>query len=90
MKDLYAHVRICPYVQNPQIDETLYCDLELADVERIMAESRKHLELLHVWTEWHDKTGPPMRNKFMRYVDLANQAAILNGTSLTNLYDKKN
>ncbi|XP_050305397.1 angiotensin-converting enzyme-like isoform X2 [Anthonomus grandis grandis] len=81
MKDLYAHVRICPYTPDPHGQEATYCDLDLSDIQRIMAKSRNHLELLHMWKEWHDKTGPPMKNKFMRYVDLANQAAIKNGFS---------
>ncbi|XP_066152228.1 angiotensin-converting enzyme-like isoform X2 [Euwallacea fornicatus] len=77
MKDLYAHVRICPYVPNPHVEEAIYCDLELGDIQELMADSRNNLELVHLWKEWHDKTGSPMRNKFMRYVDLANQAASL-------------
>ncbi|CAH0551874.1 unnamed protein product [Brassicogethes aeneus] len=76
MKDLYAHVRACPYNNF----DKLYCDLELdLDVKRIMAKSRSNAELTHIWQEWHNKVGPPMKNKFMRYVDLANQASILNG-----------
>uniref|UniRef100_A0AAR5PGC9 Angiotensin-converting enzyme n=1 Tax=Dendroctonus ponderosae TaxID=77166 RepID=A0AAR5PGC9_DENPD len=79
MKDLYANVKICPFIPNEQKTDQVYCDLELMDAQKLMTKSANHLELLHVWEEWHDKTGPPMRNKFMRYVDLANQAAQLNG-----------
>ena len=76
MKDIYGHVRICPFNSH----ESLYCDLELdPDVTRLMANSRNNLELIHVWREWHDKTGPPLKNKFMRYVQIANQAARMNG-----------
>ncbi|KAL3288649.1 hypothetical protein HHI36_003082 [Cryptolaemus montrouzieri] len=75
MKDIYAHVRVCPYDNNDKI----YCDLELEDLSEIMAKSRNPLELAHVWKEWHDKTGPPMKNKFMRYVEIANQASKFNG-----------
>ncbi|ERL92420.1 hypothetical protein D910_09734 [Dendroctonus ponderosae] len=79
MKDLYTNVKICPFIPNEQKTDQVYCDLELMDAQKLMTKSANHLELLHVWEEWHDKTGPPMRNKFMRYVDLANQAAQLNG-----------
>jgi peptidyl-dipeptidase A len=76
MKDIYSHVRICPFNNH----ETLFCDLELdPDVLRIMSNSRNHMELAHTWKEWHDKVGPPMKNKFMRYVQIANQAARMNG-----------
>ncbi|KAL1513127.1 hypothetical protein ABEB36_002587 [Hypothenemus hampei] len=79
MKDLYAHVRICPFVPNRRSEEPIYCDLDIGDAQKIMANSRNSYELLHLWEEWHDKTGQPMKNKFMRYVNLANQAAALNG-----------
>lgn len=76
MKDIYNNVRICPFNNF----ETRYCDLILdPDVRRLMAHSRNIEELGHVWKEWHDKTGPPMKNKFMRYVQLANQASRMNG-----------
>lgn len=76
MKDLYAHIKVCPYNNFA----TVYCDLELdPDVKKLMAHSRSNAELMHIWKDWHDKVGPPMKNKFMRYVDLANQASRLNG-----------
>lgn len=79
MKDIYAHVRVCPF--RPAGDyKNIYCDLELdPDIQRIMAQSRNNVELTHTWREWHDRIGPQMKNKFMRYVDLANQAARING-----------
>lgn len=79
MKDLYAHVRICPYVLDPYEKENIFCDLELNDVENIIAMSRNPKELLYVWTEWHDKSGPQLKNRFMRYIELANQASRMNG-----------
>lgn len=76
MKDIYSSVRICPFSSA----SNTYCDLELEpDIKRLMANSRNPDELLHVWKEWHDRTGPPMKNKFMRYVQLANQASRMNG-----------
>lgn len=76
MKDVYSNIRICPFNNH----NSQYCDLLLdPDVKRIMAHSRNPQELLHIWSEWHDKTGPPMKNKFMRYVQLANQASRMNG-----------
>lgn len=76
MKAIYSHIRVCPYSSEHQ----LYCDLELeTDVIKIMANSRNHLELAHIWQEWHNKVGPPIKNKFMRYVEIANQASKNNG-----------
>lgn len=75
MKDIYTHTKVCPY----ENFENINCELELEDISKIMEESRNPLELAHIWKEWHDKTGPPMKNKFMRYVEIANQASKING-----------
>lgn len=57
-----------------------YCDLTIEnDLPRIMELSRNEAELRYIWSEWHDRVGPPNRNNFMRYIDLANQAAIAHG-----------
>ncbi|VEN40811.1 unnamed protein product [Callosobruchus maculatus] len=77
MKELYGHVRVCPYVFNGE--KPMFCDLELSDVQKIMASSRNHFELLHIWKEWHDKVGTPIKNRFIRYIQLTNQAARING-----------
>lgn len=59
-----------------------YCDLSIEyDLPHIMELSRNEAELRHIWSAWHDRVGPPNRNNFMRYIDLANQAAIAHGYS---------
>lgn len=59
---------------------TGYCDLKLdPDLIRIIETGRNERELRYVWNEWRSKVGPPMRNTFMRYIDLANQAAQIHG-----------
>lgn len=61
---------------------TGYCDLSIDnDIPHIMEQSRNEAELKYIWSAWHEKTGPPNRNNFMRYVDLANQAAVAHGFS---------
>lgn len=44
-----------------------------------MARSRDERELAHTWLQWHQETGRPLRSKFVRYVELSNAAARLNG-----------
>ncbi|KAB0805544.1 hypothetical protein PPYR_02514 [Photinus pyralis] len=76
MKDVYAQTQICPF---NNFDAT-FCNIHLEpDITRLMAHSRNPAELLHVWKEWHDNVGPPLKNKFMRYTQLANQAARMSG-----------
>lgn len=83
MKEIYSHIRICSYGS----EEHDYCDIELEpDVKRLMSHSRNPSELLHVWRDWHDKAGPPMKNKFMRYIQLANQAARMIGNQTHVIY----
>lgn len=61
---------------------TGFCDLSIDnDIPRIMEQSRNEAELKYIWSAWHEKTGPPNRNNFMRYIDLDNQAATAHGFS---------
>jgi peptidyl-dipeptidase A len=48
--------------------------LELPDIEKILATSRDPQELLNAWNGWH-AIAPPMRKRYIRLVDLANQGA---------------
>jgi len=46
-----------------------------------MAESRDYDELLFAWKGWRDSAGKVLRQDYKRYVELANKAAQLNGTT---------
>ncbi|CAH1642884.1 unnamed protein product [Spodoptera littoralis] len=71
----YQHYQ--PYTETT---ETNYCDMQLdPEISRILAHSRIESELLYVWRSFRDQTGPKLRNRFMRYVQLANQAAVATG-----------
>lgn len=54
--------------------------LDIGDVTRIMAESRDPAELKDVWTGW-EKVGAPLRDRYARFVLLANQGATTLGYS---------
>ncbi|XP_048477778.1 angiotensin-converting enzyme [Plutella xylostella] len=59
-----------------------YCDMQLdPEISRILAHSRIESELVYVWKSFREQTGPKMKNRFMRYVQLANQAAVSTGYS---------
>jgi len=47
---------------------------QLPDIEKILAASRDPHELLSAWKGWH-AISPPMRERYVRLVDLANQGA---------------
>jgi len=47
---------------------------QLPDIEKILAASRDPRELLNAWKGWH-AIAPPMRQRYARLVDLANQGA---------------
>ncbi|KAL7031428.1 hypothetical protein ACKWTF_007011 [Chironomus riparius] len=89
MKDNYNQVRVCPYRAGQTnlysdghnvTSYHAYCDLRLEpDLTSIMERSRNERELKYAWTEFREKVGPPNRNTFMRYIDLANQAAVQHG-----------
>ncbi|KAJ0170359.1 hypothetical protein K1T71_014287 [Dendrolimus kikuchii] len=72
----YQHYQA--YTESP--DNPNYCDMQLdPEISRILAHSRIESELIYVWRSFREKTGPKLRNRFMRYVQLANQAAISTG-----------
>lgn len=85
MRDIYSRTRVCPYVKparttRPRRPESVRCNLALdPDLTRIIAQSKDANELTHMWQQWHDETGRPLRSKFIRYVELSNDAARLNG-----------
>ncbi|KAG5343211.1 ACE enzyme, partial [Acromyrmex heyeri] len=75
MKEIYVKARVCSY---KQIDGE--CNLSLDyDLNKIMVTSKDYDELLHYWHAWHEVIGPQLQNKYLRYVQLANRAAKLNG-----------
>jgi peptidyl-dipeptidase A len=48
--------------------------LQLDTLSRILARSRDPAELLDAWQGWHS-VAPPMRDRYARFVELANQGA---------------
>ncbi len=48
--------------------------LDITAIEKLMSTSRDPEELKEVWTGWH-AIGPPMRQRYARFVDLSNQGA---------------
>lgn len=81
METIYSTATICDFY-NPQ-----QCDLILEpDIEAIMASSTNWDELKYVWEEWRDNTGKLMRKDFVRFVELSNKAATLDGFDNTGSY----
>nr|CAD7586832.1 unnamed protein product [Timema genevievae] len=50
----------------------------VADLTKILENSRDPEELKHVWLKWRDATGRRMKDMFVQYVELENEAARLN------------
>jgi peptidyl-dipeptidase A len=48
--------------------------LDINQITKIMAESRSYDELLDVWRGWHS-IAPPIKPRYVRFVELANQGA---------------
>lgn len=78
MQENHASGKICPYVQKTNTPEE--CNLSLEpEIKNILMNSRNYSELLHVWNEWRKVAGKPMKKNYLRYVELLNEAARLNG-----------
>ncbi|MDQ1473433.1 MAG: peptidyl-dipeptidase [Bryobacterales bacterium] len=63
----YGKGKYCP-------DEDPSKCLGIDDLEVRMSKSRDPQELSRLWAGWH-KVGPPMRDRYARFVDLSNQGA---------------
>jgi peptidyl-dipeptidase A len=48
--------------------------LDITAIEDLMSKSRDPQELKELWVGWH-AIGPPMRQRYSRYIDLSNQGA---------------
>jgi peptidyl-dipeptidase A len=48
--------------------------VQISAVDSIMADSRDPAELLDIWRGWH-RVGAPMRERYARFAELANQGA---------------
>ncbi|KAL1472684.1 hypothetical protein MTO96_022873 [Rhipicephalus appendiculatus] len=76
MQEHHASAKICPRFSYPY----QHCHLSLdPEIINTMRTSRDYCELLHHWNEWRRVAGKPMQQKFLRYVQLQNEAAILSG-----------
>ncbi|GBM64390.1 Angiotensin-converting enzyme [Araneus ventricosus] len=76
MQDIYGKAKVCRF----NASDNKPCDLSLEpEITEILIHSRNDAELKHVWSQWRDVTGKVMKDKFLRYVELSNEAACLNG-----------
>lgn len=81
METIYSTATVCDFT-NPN-----NCDLTLEpDIEAIMASSQNWDELKYYWEEWRDNTGKLMREDYVRFVELSNKAAKLDGFPDTGYY----
>jgi len=80
MGDIYGSTKICL----PGDDEScLYLEPGLTE---IMADSTDYDERLYVWKEWRRVVGQQIKPLYVRYVELKNKLAVLNG--FTDLGDE--
>ena len=62
----------------------------LSDIDAILKTSRDEEELRHVWIQWRNVTGRPIKAFYELSVKLSNEAARLNGTKLSFNSKQKN
>lgn len=69
-----AKVHLCT-----ELDGQDVCDLNLEpDLTQLLSQKRDYDLLSQAWTGWRDVSGKQVRDKFKRYVELTNEAAVLN------------
>ncbi|GAA6218829.1 angiotensin-converting enzyme 2 [Lates japonicus] len=73
MSTIYSTATVC------LMDDPFNCQTLEPGLEHVMSNSRNYSERLHVWEGWRKEVGKRMRPLYEDYVDLKNEAAILNG-----------
>jgi peptidyl-dipeptidase A len=83
MTGAYGKGQYCPPPGSPLFKEALKVQarvksvapcLHLEDLSRVLAKSRDFAELGEAWRGWH-ATAAPMKDRYARYVELANEGA---------------
>ncbi|XP_014679077.1 PREDICTED: angiotensin-converting enzyme-like [Priapulus caudatus] len=78
MSTIYNTGRVCKFgLTCEENDNTFRLPLD-PDIKRILSTSRNYYELLHYWTGWRDNVGTPMRQKYIRFTELSNEASTIN------------
>lgn len=82
MTGIYAAGKVCPF-------DKQNCDLPTEGltlepgISEVMDNPADHTweELEYFWKNWRDASGKQMKTKFLRYIDLSNEAAKANSKS---------
>lgn len=78
MSGNHGGAKICPYVRTTNMSDECNVALE-PTIKNVLQDSKDYDERLYVWNEWRKVSGKPMKEKYIRYVELENESARLNG-----------
>jgi peptidyl-dipeptidase A len=73
MTSIYGKGKVCD-PKDPTGKDPKHCK-DLDALSQVLQQSRKPAELLAAWQGWHDTVGHAERDKFARFVELANAGA---------------
>ncbi|KAG8285547.1 hypothetical protein J6590_078151 [Homalodisca vitripennis] len=73
MVDIYSSMKIKEY-QSSNSTPTLNID----DISNKLANSDNPCEMAYYWDGWHTSVGKAVKDRFQEYVELENEAAVLN------------
>ncbi|OCT62270.1 hypothetical protein XELAEV_18043354mg [Xenopus laevis] len=73
MDSIYSTSKVCP----PNPNEKCW-SLE-PELTEIMATSRSYKKLLYAWDGWHNSAGIPLKEKYLKFVQLSNDAYRMDG-----------
>ncbi|XP_022707839.1 angiotensin-converting enzyme-like isoform X2 [Varroa jacobsoni] len=81
MESNHAKTKVCPYRkpnEPPASPEECTLGLE-PEIKEILEQSQDYDELLHVWSQFRDKAGKPVKNKWLKVASILNEGSRANG-----------
>ncbi|OQR78107.1 angiotensin-converting enzyme-like [Tropilaelaps mercedesae] len=81
MESNHAKAKVCPYRKlGVSAAKTEECTLALEpEIKEILEESNDYNELLHVWSQFRDRAGKPVKEKWMEVANILNEGSRANG-----------
>uniref|UniRef100_A0A8B9L1H6 Angiotensin-converting enzyme n=1 Tax=Astyanax mexicanus TaxID=7994 RepID=A0A8B9L1H6_ASTMX len=78
MDNIYSTAKVCPKPEE--------CWALEPELKEILANSQSYKKLLYAWEGWHNVSGIPLKDLYPEFVQLSNNASVMDGFDDTGAY----